>query len=125
MSAPPFVPVYRGGRIEGVHGDAPVAVGDRCELRVLPVRTAQFNCLLRIMCGGVVLYPNPAQTAGYVPCFVQNGVPMRALDANYTAADGDPLVEMDLPDGRVRVSDLDPHGQRYAVALRLDPVLRM
>lgn len=92
-----------------------------CDVRVLPVESAPFNCLVRVTCDGAILYPNERQDAGYVPCDVQDGRPIRALDDGQTDRDGDPLVDLDLAGGTVTVEDYAPDGQRrYRATLRIN-----
>src|SRR5690606_2674085 len=101
----PFEPFQRRARIVDSEGALPVSRNASCEVRVLPVQTYAFNCLVRVMCEGRVLYPNPEQTAGYAPCEVEDGRPLRAVDDGHTAADGDPLVRVDVQAGTVTVED--------------------
>ena len=88
-------------------------------MRVLPVQTYAFNCLVRVMCEGRVLYPNPEQTAGYAPCEVEDGRPLRAVDDGHTAADGDPLVRVDVQAGTVTVEDRGDGVDAYRATLRM------
>ncbi len=106
----PFAPRIWEGRLTRFRGSVPVAEGERCNVRVLPVRTRAYNCLVRVMCGGVVLYPDSSQQAGYAPCDVTDGLPTRAVDQGTTPQDGDPLLEADLLARRVRVADEGPNG---------------
>lgn len=120
---PQFWPTRRRGRLTSVSGELPVTEGARCDVRVLPVRTATFNCLVKVTCDGIVLYPEPELQAGYVPCEVENDVPVRAVDDGVTHADGDPTVEVDLHEQRVVVTDDRPNGTSFAAELRLDPLI--
>lgn len=92
-----------------------------CDVRVLPVRSGPFNCVVRVMCDGQVLYPNPTQTAGYMPCELgEDGRIVRAVDSGHTASDGDPLVDLDFSNGTITVEELDESGhQRYRATLRI------
>ncbi len=104
----PFAPRTWEGRLARLRGSVPVTEGERCDVRVLPVRTQMFNCLVRVTCGGVVLYPDGPQQAGYAPCDVRDGVPTRAIDEGTTPQDGDPTLRADLLARRVRVADESP-----------------
>jgi hypothetical protein len=125
-STAPFAPVaYRGTLTQARGLDLPV--GTNCEVRLLPVRDATFNCLIRVTCGGVVLYPDRAQTAGYVTCELEGRSPVYALDALPTGRDGDPAVTFDARTRRVVVEDIEhPAGSTFEVAIHLDPgILRV
>lgn len=106
--APDFSPVTHLGVLQSVEGDAPVSEGARCEVRLLPVLSSLFNCVVRVACDDVVLYPDEAQQAGYAPCDVNDGVAMRATDDGLTYEDGDPTIDVDVPGRRVRVRDDGP-----------------
>ena len=122
--APDFYPTTRRGRLTRVTGDLPVASGAQCEVRVLPVRTHTFNCLIKVMCDGVVIYPEPGLTAGYVSCDLDDGFPIRAVDDGVTDEDGDPTVDFDLHARRVVVSDARTDGRSFAAELDIDPMVR-
>ncbi len=106
--APDFSPVTHLGVLHSVEGSAPVSEGARCEVRLLPVLSSLFNCVVRVACDDVVLYPDEAQQAGYAPCDVNDGVAMRATDDGVTHEDGDPTVDVDVAARRVRVHDHGP-----------------
>lgn len=116
----PFEPTAH--RAELVHAEGDVAASPTsCDVRVLPVEASGFNCVVRVMCDGAVLYPNPSQNAGYVPCELEDGRPVRAVDDGQTDRDGDPLVDLDLVGGTVTVEDYAPDGsRRYRATLRID-----
>lgn len=116
----PFEPTATRARLVEAEGDV-AASPTSCDVRVLPVASGPFNCVVRVMCDGAVLYPNPSQTAGYVPCDIENGRPVRAVDDGHTAGDGDPLVSLDMVAGTVTVEDRDATGaRRYRATLRFD-----
>ncbi|MEC7521262.1 MAG: hypothetical protein VYE22_15405 [Myxococcota bacterium] len=115
----PFEPTAHRAQIIDAEGDVDLAA-DSCQVRVLPVQAGSFNCVVRVVCDGAVLYPNERQTAGYVPCELENGRPVRAVDDGQSDADGDPLVDMDLQNGTITVEDFAPDGQRrYRATLRI------
>jgi len=105
---PDFSPTTHLGVLRSVEGEAPVGEGARCEVRLLPVLSSLFNCVVRVACDDVVLYPDEAQEAGYAPCDVSDGVALRATDDGITAEDGDPRVDVDVAGRRVRVHDHGP-----------------
>ena len=116
----PFEPTAR--RADLVDSDGDVAANpSSCDVRVLPVSAYQFNCVVRVMCDGQVLYPNANQTAGYVPCEVdEDGRVVRAVDDGSTGSDGDPLVNLDMAAGTVTVEDFEADGsRRYRATLRI------
>jgi hypothetical protein len=120
--APPFHPVSTRARLTRVEGTLPVSAGASCEVRVLPVQTDAYNCLVRVMCEGVVIYPDNAQTAGYAPCDVRDGIPYAALDDGVTNADGDPTVSVNAETGQVTVSDDGPGVNRFAATLEFEQI---
>ena len=106
--APDFSPTTHLGVLESVEGSAPVQAGASCEIRLLPVLSSLFNCVVRVACDDVVLYPDQEQQAGYAPCDVSDGVALRATDDGVTPEDGDPTVDVDVLGRRVRVHDQGP-----------------
>jgi len=119
-AALPFAPAQRRARIVSHEGALAAAPDAACEVRVLPVRTARFNCLVRVLCGGEVLYPNPRQTAGYAPCELEGGEPVRVEDRGHTALDGDPRVSVDLREGTVTVEDRGDRVSPFRATLQLE-----
>ncbi|MCS6798276.1 MAG: hypothetical protein NZ898_07075 [Myxococcota bacterium] len=119
-AAPPFWPTTFGARIDVVEGDLPLRSDARCDLRVLPVRSGPYNCLIRVQCDGIVLYPDDALEAGYAPCDVIDGMAVTGGEDAFTHADGDPAVRFDLTRGRVHVREEAPGRPRYRVELRLE-----
>lgn len=115
----PFSPSEHEASIVESDGDLGLSPGASCEVRVLPVRTQMFNCLARVVCDGRVLYPNPTQTAGYVPCDVEGGQAVSAVDDGHTAADGDPLIRLDLRNGTVTVEDRGDGVSPFRATLRI------
>jgi len=102
-----FNPTYHRGAIADIEGLA-LEPGTQCDVRVLPVQTYRFSCLIRVMCDGLVLYPDPDQGAGYVECDIEDGQPVAAMDDGFTFADGDPTVSFDRRHMRVTISDEGP-----------------
>ncbi len=117
--APDFSPVTHIGVLHSVEGDAPVQEGARCEVRLLPVLSSLFNCVVRVACDDVVLYPDQEQQAGYAPCDVSDGIALRATDDGVTTEDGDPTVDVDVPGRRVRVHDDGPGVARFSADIGL------
>ncbi len=114
-----FPPQLHLGRVTTNVGDAPVQEGASCDVRVLPVAAGRFNCLVRVMCEGVVIYPDQAQYAGYAPCDIQNGNLRGATDDGVTSRDGDPAVKVDLRNGRVVISDNGPGVPTFSTTVAL------
>lgn len=116
----PFEPQAHRAELIASEGDI-ASSATNCQVRVLPVRSGRFNCVIRVLCDGEVLYPNQNQTAGYVPCEIgEDGRAIRAVDNGHTASDGDPLVDLDLANGTITIQELDENGQqRYRATLRI------
>ncbi|MCB9597950.1 MAG: hypothetical protein H6719_34860 [Sandaracinaceae bacterium] len=115
----PFEPTAHRAELVDATGDV-ASSPTSCDVRVLPVASGEFTCVVRVMCDGRVLYPNATQTAGYVRCEIEDGQPVRALDSGFSARDGDPLVDLDLARGTVRVEEYDEAGQpTYSATLRI------
>jgi len=72
------------------------------------------------MCDDVVLYPDEAQTAGYVPCDLSGGVPRRAVDTGHTDSDGDPRIVFDTGNHRVQVSDFGVGVDNFTADVELE-----
>ena len=117
---PPFATWERIGRVASVTGTSPVSVGETCSVRVLPVETQVFNCMVRVMCGDTLLYPDPDQGAGYVACSIgEHGAPSYASDDATTDADTDPMVEINLALAHVLVGDRASDGREYHATITL------
>ncbi|MEM9188909.1 MAG: hypothetical protein AAGF12_07020 [Myxococcota bacterium] len=113
-----FNPQYHRARVieaEGIRA----SVGSSCEVRILPVRTTRFNCLVRVRCGEDILYPDADQHAGYVPCSFEGEQVVRAVDDGITSADGDPKVSIDLESARVEIADSGPGVSPFRAELEL------
>lgn len=82
----PFAIAYHRGTLVSSRGLG-LRPGASCEVRVMPVEAYAFNCVVRVSCEGVVLYPDDALTAGYAPCRVESGEAVFAEDDSST--DGD------------------------------------
>ena len=118
---PAFATWERIGHVASVSGTSPVSVGETCSVRVLPVETQVFNCMVRVMCGDTLLYPDPDQGAGYVACSIgEQGAPSYAHDDATTDADTDPMVEINLALAHVRVGDRAGDGREYNATITLE-----
>jgi hypothetical protein len=115
-----FSTLERTGHVTMVSGASPVAIGATCAVRVLPVLTSRFNCMVRVICDGVLLYPDPAEDAGYVACNVIDGMPSHAADQMASFQDTDPKVEVDLGMESVKVGDDTTDGASYLASIQLD-----
>lgn len=119
-AALPFEPVERAARITSLRGTLPFDERATCAARVLPARSGAFNCLVRVVCDGHVVYPNPTQTAGYVTCALDaEGRPVLVEDEGHTALDGDPRVRFDLARGELVVSDAGDRVASFRLTLRV------
>lgn len=115
----PFSPTQRAAQIVSATGGLSISRDATCNVRVLPVQTGQFNCLVRVVCDGRVLYPNPSQTAGYAPCELENGSPVSAVDDGHSALDGDPRIHLDLREGTITVEDEGDGVTPFTATLRV------
>ncbi|MCB9596536.1 MAG: hypothetical protein H6719_27680 [Sandaracinaceae bacterium] len=116
----PFEPMERAASITQLEGALPFGEDARCTARLLPARSGRYDCLVRVICDGHVIYPNPTQTAGYVDCEVDDeGRPLRAEDVGHTAVDGDPRLRVDLTTSEMTVSDAGDGVDAFTVRLRL------
>jgi hypothetical protein len=113
---PDFDPVVRPATVTATTGEAPVAKGGACTVTVIPARAgAGLNCQVRVQCGEKRIYGRKG--VGYLVCGVEGRLPTYGKDEDPTGSGGDPRVELDLPSGRVVVSDEDPN---YSVTIELD-----
>ncbi|MDQ3034385.1 MAG: hypothetical protein M3Y87_18400 [Myxococcota bacterium] len=119
---PPFEPIEQRARIVSARGLA-LDPNASCDVRVLPVRDSGFNCLVRVVCGDTVVYPNPSQTAGYLSCAIDASGGVAGTDTGPTSADGDPAIRLDPATGRVQISNLDWNGpgSAFDVEIAVDP----
>jgi hypothetical protein len=104
------VPVVRA-RVERVDGAIDVRPGDECVLGVWRVRadhpTGGSWCRTQLACGGELLYGG--DESGYFEC-ANEGI---GRDAETTEVDGDPALDLRVPDGALVITD-DVHGARGA-----------
>lgn len=105
---PPFRETWARGHLVSVSGETDFQRGDECWVRVLPVQSYGFNCLVRVTCGDVVVYPDAVEQAGYAPCDVDEGRVLTGRDESPSGRDGDPTLHLDLRRGRVEVTDAAP-----------------
>jgi hypothetical protein len=114
VGAIPFQETWARGHVVSVEGQASTHAGAECWVRVLPVGGSGYNCLVRVMCGGALLYPDDAQQAGYAPCEVEDGHVVRGTDSSTSGRDGDPTLDLDLVRHQLRVHDSTPQqGDAY------------
>jgi hypothetical protein len=104
------VPVVRA-RVERVDGAIDVRPGDECVIGVWRVRTDHPTggswCRTQLACGGELLYGG--DESGYFEC-ASEGI---GRDAETTEVDGDPSLDLRVPDGALVIAD-DVHGARGA-----------
>jgi len=98
------------GTVAAASGRTSVKAGDRCDVSITPdagfMKTSPTNCRVVVKCGPKVVYG--WEGSGYTNCETDRGLPTRAADPWGTAKDTDPIVEVDLPAGRVVVRDDNP-----------------
>src|SRR5262249_29779638 len=112
-----FVAFERQGRVEKTTKPGELREGAACVLRVEPAFSRSYNCRISVRCDERTIYG--AKGNGFNPCSLERGLPVRANDPKGTAAEGDPIMRMDLPAGKVEVSDDLPGS--VAVTIALDP----
>jgi hypothetical protein len=108
-------PLTYSGTVSWASGHAPVQFGTPCMVSVVPnpsFPNSPFNCHIRVQCGAATLYG--WQDYGYTECQVQAGTPVSAHDPRGTAQEGDPMLELNVPQRMVRIYDNDP-GRTYEV----------
>ena len=98
----PFSIAYHRGTLVSASGTS-VHPGARCEVRVLPVQSYDFNCLVRVTCDDVVIYPDDALRAGYAPCSIEGSEAVTAVDDSST--DGDREIDLDVRSRAVLVEE--------------------
>jgi hypothetical protein len=113
-----FAAFERTGKVRTTSRPDQVPLGAACTLRVEPAFTRSHNCRLELRCAGRTLYG--AGNNGFTRCELDGGRPVRAHDGRGTAAEGDPILHMDLPAAKVDASDDVPGAPDVAIAL--DPI---
>lgn len=114
VGAAPFQETWARGHLLSVDGSLDAHAGQECWVRVLPVGTGGYNCLVRVTCGETLLYPDGSQQAGYAPCDVEDGRVVRGTDRSTSGRDGDPTLDLDLGRGHLQVHDATPQqGEPY------------
>src|SRR5947209_4246550 len=104
-----YEPVEFSARVRSTRGDARVAAGAACHVRVSPVSSPRYNCRVQVDCGGEMLYG--AGQGGFTRCAVEDSVPIAALDPWPSSEEGDPMLEragrrIEAPRGGGRIADL-------------------
>ena len=112
----PFSIAYHRGTLLSTSGVAGLNAGAPCEVRVLPVMAAGYNCLLRVMCNDVIVYPDEGMQAGYAPCEVEAGQVVSAIDNS--SSDGDREIDLNTRTRVVRVNEVDRES-RALMSLRI------
>lgn len=96
--------VERSARVLSADNYPGIAAGTPCTVRVVPVAMQDFNCHVEVVCNGQTVYGT--LPTGYAHCDVdRSGIATSAHDADITAADGDPAVQVDLMNQRAIVLD--------------------
>lgn len=113
-----FAAFERTGKVRTTSRPDQVPEGAACIVRVEPAFTRSHNCRLEVRCGDRTLYG--AKDTGFTRCEMEDGRPVRAHDKQGSKAEGDPIVHVDLPAGKVEASDDVPGAPDVTIAL--DPV---
>jgi hypothetical protein len=112
-------PTVHNGRVTEATPTAPMPPGAQCTIATSPCDGATPgvpHCRAEIRCGNVPLYGGGAM--GRIAC-ESSTAPQRALDNDASPIDGDPRLELDIPSGRVTVSDTTSD-ERWSVTIGLD-----
>lgn len=114
--------IERSARVIDAENAPGVAAGTPCAVRVVPVSMQDFNCHVEVVCNGQTVYG--ALPTGYAHCDVDGAAVLNARDADTTAQDGDPAINVDLAASRAVVLDtVDGRASRIRLALDLPPAL--
>ncbi len=113
----PFAIAYRRGTLVSSRG-LPLARGAACEVRVMPVGDVVYDCVVRVSCGGQVLYPDEGLQAGYTRCRVEAGEAVHAEDDSST--DGDRELVFDLATRTVTVREHDGDAEVLSARIAID-----
>lgn len=96
--------VERSARVLSSENYPGLSAGTPCTVRVVPVAMQDFNCHVEVVCNGQTVYGT--LPTGYAHCDVdRSGIAILAHDADITAADGDPAVQVDILNQRAIVLD--------------------
>jgi len=109
-------PIRTRALVQSRKGEAPVEVGEECSVAIYPTRNPEYACRVHIRCGEKTLFGGFGQ--GYARCELEGGRPRTADDEKNTAADGDPVLRLELPANRITVSDEIPD---YSLTLAIQP----
>lgn len=94
----------RRGRVRGGEGAVPVAAGASCDLEVRPTfGVGEHNCRLSLTCGDASLFGS--SKTGYLLGEVDGGRLQSARDRVPSAEDGDAMLDLDLEEGTLHLSD--------------------
>lgn len=99
-------PVVREGSVTRSVGSTGVEGGTRCEVALAPTPLAEMPCRVRVRCGPTRLYGGFGQ--GFTRCVIADGTATIAIDDGTTGQDGDPRLRVDLPAGKVTITDAQP-----------------
>jgi ankyrin repeat protein len=109
--------IHRTARVVSRSGPRGPALGDRCEVSLLPVEGSRFNCQLEVRCGGTQYYGG--SDLGFLQCQRWQGA-HRAYDDLPNARDTDPAAGIDLVTRRVFVDSGTPAPSGSTFQLLLD-----
>jgi hypothetical protein len=110
----------RTARVVSRSGPRGPALGDRCEVALLPVEGSRFNCQLDVRCAGTQYYGGAS--LGFLQCERWRGA-HRAYDDLHNGRDTDPAAGVDLVTGRVFVDSGTPAPSGSAFQLLFDEMV--
>jgi hypothetical protein len=108
--------IERAGRVSVVNDFGLVTPEMACSVRVRPAFGRERSCRVAVRCGAATLYG--AELGGFAACTAEGGRPIVARDASPSEIDRDPVVEVNLAQGTVEVSDTRPNA--WSVKIELD-----
>ena len=114
----PFSIAYYRGTLLSTSGVPGLNAGAACEVRVLPVASAAFNCLLRVVCNDVIVYPDERMQAGYAPCEIESGQVISAVDDS--SFDGDREINLNTRTRIVSVNEVDELAVLMSLRIQLE-----
>jgi hypothetical protein len=114
--------IERSARVVEAENAPGISAGTPCTVRVVPVSMQDFNCHVEVVCNGQTVYGT--LPTGYAHCDVDGAALLNARDADTTAQDGDPAINIDLASHRAVVLDtVAGRASRVRLALDLPPDL--
>ncbi len=110
-----FAPRLFSASVQEALGDAPVPVGTRCDVLVVATEIEMLDCRVTVTCDNELLYGGEDQ--GYLPCRIEGGEPVEGEDLSGVEDDGDPMLDLNLREGRIVITNDRPSIWRTDLAI--------